>query len=119
MDFKVELLEPHPKQAAFIRSPAKRKMVKAGRRSGKTVGSGTLAVEQFLDGHRVLYAAPTIEQIGRFWTTVIRALEEGIKKKFSRKMKLSITLNFLARNSVSRLKRLGTQTHYVAITPMY
>ena len=32
----------------------------------------------FLSGHRVLYAAPVIEQINRFWTEVCRALQEPI-----------------------------------------
>src|SRR6266496_3885659 len=29
----------HPQQSAFIQSPAKRKIIRAGRRSGKTTGS--------------------------------------------------------------------------------
>jgi phage terminase large subunit-like protein len=72
---------PTKKQSDFIYSPAKRKIVKAGRRGGKTVGVGILGVEDFLDKKRVLYAAPTAEQIGRFWATVTRALQEPIKDK--------------------------------------
>jgi hypothetical protein len=119
MELKIHLPKPHPKQEEFIRHPAKRKMVKAGRRSGKTVGSGTLGVEEFLSGHRVLYAAPTMEQLGRFWTTVVRALEEPIKKKFLRKMRLSIILSLLAQNNALRLKRPGMPIHYVEIMPIY
>jgi hypothetical protein len=85
MQIAVTLPEPHAKQREFIKSKAKRKMIKAGRRSGKTVGIGIYAVESFLAGHRVLYAAPTSEQIDRFWTTVTRALEEPIRKKVLRK----------------------------------
>ena len=77
----VRLPQPHQKQLDFIRSPAKRKVIRAGRRGGKTVGVSILAVERFLAGHRVLYAAPTMEQVGRFWTTVMRALDEPIKLK--------------------------------------
>jgi len=77
----IHLPKPHPKQEAFIRNPAKRKVVKAGRRGGKTVGMGILAVEEFIAGHRILYAAPTMEQVGRFWTTVVRALHEPIRLK--------------------------------------
>lgn len=81
-DFKVHLPEPHPKQLEFIQSPALRKCVRAGRRGGKTVGIAIYAVEQFVrDGRRVLYAAPTTEQIGRFWSTVTRALEPLVNKK--------------------------------------
>jgi len=77
----IRLPRPHPKQLAFIVSPAKRKVVRAGRRGGKTVGVGIYAVERFLAGHRVLYAAPTSEQISRFWATVSRALAEPIDGK--------------------------------------
>lgn len=38
-----------------------------------------LAVERFLSGRRVLYAAPTAEQIDRFWTETTRALQEPVK----------------------------------------
>ncbi len=77
----VHLPRPHAKQAAFIDSPAKRKVIRAGRRGGKTVGIGVYAVQRFLAGHRVLYAAPTSEQIQRFWVTVTRALSVAVEKK--------------------------------------
>jgi len=44
-----------------------------------------LGIEQFLAGRRVLYAAPTMEQVGRFWTTVTRALYEPVKYRMFRK----------------------------------
>lgn len=74
----VTLRKPHEKQKAFIDSPAKRKIIRAGRRGGKTVGIAIPAVTQFLAGHRVLYAAPTEDQIGSFWYEVKRALQEPI-----------------------------------------
>lgn len=75
----INLPNPHEKQRAFIDSPAKRKIVRAGRRGGKTVGVGIFAVEKFLAGKRILYAVPTSEQVDRFWTTITRALYEPIK----------------------------------------
>jgi hypothetical protein len=80
-DYEIHLPKPHPKQLAFIDSPAKRKVIRAGRRGGKTVGMAICAVQKFLEGKRVLYAAPTAEQIGRFWSEVTRALDEPIKAK--------------------------------------
>lgn len=74
----ITLPEPHAKQREFIDDTAKRKVIRAGRRSGKTVGIAIYAVEQFLNGKRVLYATPTSEQIDRFWKTVIKALQEPI-----------------------------------------
>lgn len=71
----------HDQQRRFIYSTAKRKIVRAGRRGGKTVGAGIYAVEMFLQGHRVLYGSPTSDQIQRFWVTVCRALREPIEAK--------------------------------------
>jgi hypothetical protein len=77
----VYLKDPHNKQRAFLDSRAKRKVVRAGRRGGKTTGMAILAVEEFLKGRRVLYAAPTQEQIDRFWEECKRALREAIAAK--------------------------------------
>ena len=76
--YQIHLPRPHSRQAEFINSRAKRKIIRAGRRGGKTVGIAIYAVLQFLAGRRVLYATPTGEQIGRFWATVTRALSEPI-----------------------------------------
>ncbi len=75
----IRLPEPHARQREFIDSPAPRKIIRAGRRGGKTVGIAILAVEQFLAGRRVLYATPTADQIGQFWSTVGNALAEPIQ----------------------------------------
>jgi len=77
-EYTIRLPRPHDHQAAFIISPAKRKVVRAGRRGGKTVGAAILAVQTFLARERVLYAAPTSEQTGRFWATVKQALVEPV-----------------------------------------
>lgn len=75
----VRLRKPHDRQTEFIGHPAKRKIIRAGRRSGKTVGVAVLGVKAFLDGRRVLYAAPTSEQTDRFWYEVTRSLAEPTK----------------------------------------
>lgn len=72
---------PHLKQLPFITSTAKRKVIRAGRRGGKTVGVATLAVKAFAAGRRVLYATPTGDQIARFWYEVKRALQADIDSK--------------------------------------
>lgn len=78
MQLIINLPKPHQKQTEFIQSPAKRKIIRAGRRGGKTVGVSIFAVENFLAGKRILYAAPTQEQVDRFWVSVTRALQEPI-----------------------------------------
>jgi hypothetical protein len=79
--YTITLPQPHNKQLEFMNSPAKRKVIRAGRRGGKTVGIAIFAIQEFLKGRRVLYAAPTSEQIGRFWSTVTNAMGELIKDK--------------------------------------
>lgn len=74
-----KLPTPHAKQIDFIDSPAKRKVIKAGRRGGKTVGIAIKAVRSFVAGRRILYATPTQEQIDSFWWTVTQALHEDIE----------------------------------------
>ncbi len=72
IDFTVDAF---PKQIAFIEDTAKRKIVRAGRRGGKTVGASLLAVKAFSQGRRVLYAAPTQDQTDRFWHTTKHILQ--------------------------------------------
>ncbi len=70
--------EPHVEQSRFINSTAKRIMVKAGRRSGKTTGVAIRGVLRFLSGRRVLYAVPTQEQVDSYWWWVTRILKGPI-----------------------------------------
>lgn len=74
VDYIVTLPRPHSKQAELIASAAKRKIIRGGRRGGKTVGAAILAVKCFLGGQRVLYSAPTNEQVEAFWFEVRRTL---------------------------------------------
>jgi len=74
----VRLPQPHPKQAEFINDKVARKVIKAGRRGGKTFGIAIFAVMQFLQGRRVLYATPTSDQYNRFWDLVKKFLGDAI-----------------------------------------
>lgn len=77
-DLTVRLPKPHGKQAEFRASSAKRKVIVAGRRGGKTTGAALIAVEALLHGRRVLEAAPTQDQIEAFWEACKRFLAEPI-----------------------------------------
>ena len=82
---RVVLPLPHSYQAELIDSETKRVVIRAGRRSGKTMGVAIRAVKRFLGGRRQLYGAPTAEQIDKFWFEVTTALaplvEIGVFKK--------------------------------------
>ncbi len=90
--YDIILPRPHAKQAAFIDSPAKRKVIRAGRRGGKTVGMGVLAVQEYLKGRRVLYGAPTTDQVDRFWKEVTGALAEPIEAGIFKKNETDHTI---------------------------
>src|ERR1041384_3652842 len=77
-ELTVRLPDPHPRQKTFIDSEAKRKVIRAGRRGGKTVGMAVMAVQKFLAGKRVLYAAPTVDQLHSFWFEVTKALVDPV-----------------------------------------
>ena len=79
VEYRIRLPKYHALQDAFIRSKAKRKVVLAGRRGGKTTGCAALAVEQMLAGHRILEAAPTSDQTRVFWEACKRYLQEPIE----------------------------------------
>jgi len=78
LEHNVILRRPHPVQQLIRNSPAKRKVVRAGRRGGKTVCAATICVEKFIQGLRPLYAAPTSDQLDTFWYEVKKALQEPI-----------------------------------------
>lgn len=69
------LPRPHPAQLPFVTSQAKRKVLVAGRRSGKTTGAGVVATKGLLSGKRVLEAAPTAFQTNAFWEKVVHYLQ--------------------------------------------
>lgn len=83
----------HQRQQQIRDSMAKRKVVRAGRRGGKTFLAARLASERLVAGDRVLYATPTQNQFERFWMYVVQnlqpALDVGYFKKNETKHKIS------------------------------
>lgn len=80
-EYQIKLRRPHKRQREIIESPAKRKVIRAGRRGGKTVVASIIAVRRFLAGGRVLYAAPTENQVEKFWFEIKRILEAPLDAK--------------------------------------
>ena len=73
---QLQLDDPHSTQFDFMTSEAKRRVIVAGRRGGKTTGAAMLAVEAMVyDGRRVLEAAPTADQTEVFWDACKAYLE--------------------------------------------
>jgi len=95
-DFNITLRnsDKHPKQKAFIDCKAKRIMVRAGRRGGKTVGVAVRIVKRFLAGRRQLYTAPTVEQVETFWYEACKALAEPIQAGILKKNETEHIIEF-------------------------
>lgn len=77
-DVRIRLPIPFAEQRRMKESKAKRKVVCAGRRGGKTTNVAAIAVEAMLAGYRVLEAAPTADQTNAFWEACCKALREPI-----------------------------------------
>lgn len=73
-DLRVHLHKPHKMQALVKTSKAKRRIMVAGRRCGKTTVAADMAIEALLAGRRVLEAAPKVDQTDAFW----RLCKEGL-----------------------------------------
>ena len=90
--YPVILRKPHKIQKQIRQSKAKRKIIRAGRRGGKTVIAATICVDKFLQGLRPLYAAPTSEQLETFWFEVKKALAEPIEAGIFKKNETEHTI---------------------------
>jgi hypothetical protein len=94
MEFTIQIPKPHEKQQEFIYSDAKRKIIVAGRRGGKTTGVSMLAAMKAMDGRRVLEAAPVADQTNAFWESVKGYFAEPITKKVVKKNETDRLLEF-------------------------
>jgi hypothetical protein len=66
-EFTVVLPRPHDKQREIATTNAKRVVINAGRRAGKTTLAARVSVKRFLDGRRILLASTTQNQADAFW----------------------------------------------------
>lgn len=79
-EYIIKLPTPHSVQDQFISSPAKRKVIVAGRRGGKTTGVSMLAADMAMEGRRILEAAPTADQTDAFWDAIITYFDDPIQR---------------------------------------
>ncbi len=90
----IRLPRLHRKQLAIKRSRAKRKVMALGRRWGKTTLVSEVGAETGMNGRRFLYATPTAEQLGAFWSNITDWLAEPIRLKYVRKNETEHTLEW-------------------------
>lgn len=93
-EYKIYLpdLGAHPKQKEFVTCDAKRVMVRAGRRSGKTFGVSLVAAYGLLAHKRVIYATPTADQLQVIWRLMKRYFREPLESHYLRKNEMTHTI---------------------------
>lgn len=93
----VELTLPrlYPLQREIMDSPAKRKVICAGRRGGKTTLAAYMATDALLAGQRVLLSSTSQDQADVFWRYLVDWLAPVL------------TTGHLYKNEVKRILRLG------------
>lgn len=92
MRIDIKLPEYHQKQREIRDAGAKRTVVCAGRRAGKTTLLAALSVEWFLSGHRVVYGTPVAKQLKAYWGEVKKHLFPLIQGKHIYKNETDHTL---------------------------
>ena len=93
--YNLHLPEPHAKQAAVKASSAKRKVIAAGRRAGKTTLAAEVSIEKSVkEKRRILYGTPTQDQHGAYWEKCTTWLADIIAAGHIRKNEARHTLEF-------------------------
>ena len=93
---RLRLPRAHEAQQRFLDSAAKRKVILAGRRGGKTTGMTLIAIPAALEGRRVLEAAPTAEQTTAFWDRVRHVCAPLIDSGAARKWEDTRLIEFVS-----------------------
>jgi hypothetical protein len=85
---------PHAKQLEIEASTARRKVICAGRRAGKTTLAARAGILAALDGKRVLLTSTSQDQADAFWEKATDWLGEAIERKAVRKNESRRILSF-------------------------
>jgi len=90
----VKLPRMHDEQRNIERSPAKFKVVRAGRRGGKTTFGARKAIKRMFAQKRVLLASPSQKQVDAFWEKITGWLHPAIEAGHITRDKQKRILNF-------------------------
>lgn len=114
MDVNIVLPKPHGKQKLILASKAKRKVICAGRRGGKTTLLASHSVEKFLAGERVVYGTPVAKQLKDYWGLVKKYLKPLINAGLIYKNETDKYLRWLHEDDDQAM--ISAQTAYDADT---
>lgn len=102
--YTIALPEPHDKQRLILRSKAKRKVICAGRRAGKTTLAAEVALAKLLEGRRVLLSSTTQDQADAFWDKCVTWCGEAIRAGIIVKNETRRTLRIVGRPGRIKVK---------------
>jgi len=100
LSVKLHLPIPHDKQKSVMRSKAKRKVIVAGRRGGKTTLAAMVSATSMVEGKRVLYAAPSEDQTDNYWASVVRYCAPLLNGGFAKKNETKRMIRFINDGSI-------------------
>ena len=97
-EYTIRFPKPHPKQAEIAASNAKRIVVNAGRRAGKTTLAARISIKKMiLEKRRVLLSSTTQNQADAFWekskTWLHELISAGVVEKNEQRRMLTYTVN--------------------------
>lgn len=117
-EYKIKLPKPHPGQLEVMNSPARWKVLKCGRRWGKSLICQVISVKGMLIEHHIAYITPQFKLSKKFFKQVVLMLPKGIVKS-SNKTDLVIelvtggTISFFSGEALDALR--GSKFHTVII----
>lgn len=85
MELRIRLPKPHRLQREIMRSKAKRKVVVAGRRFGKTTAAGEIAADRAIRGQKILIVSTSQDQADAFWDKIRHWLAPLFRAKLAKK----------------------------------
>ena len=91
----VTLPTPHAKQALIDNCNLKRRIIKAGRRGGKTTWASRHSVLKAQEGRRILYIAPVTIQTDSYWEMCTDWLSDAIAIGLVKKNETKRTLDYV------------------------
>jgi hypothetical protein len=90
----IELPKPHDQQEEVLNSSAKRAVIVAGRRAGKTTLAAIKSIRSAVKGQKVIYATPIAKQARTYWNRVVDLLAPAIQIGWIEKSETTRTLTF-------------------------
>lgn len=116
-EIEVRFRTRHKRQLEIKRMKAMRKVIRAGRRGGKTVEAAIDDVEDFIfNNWRCLYGVPTSDQLDKYWEEVCWMLNPLIKAGFLKKNETEHTIKWVNPSESQREARIKAKTCWNADT---